>query len=313
MAIKKTLRRYGDVAPTVIILGIMLALNISLQKNFFAPGNLQVIARQSSAYILISMAQTLVMLLGGINMGLGALVSLASCLFAVSLSGGAGDALVILLVLMACAALSALSGMVVYKFRLSPIVVSLAFSFLWGGMALKIMPVPGGYMPPRLTNLMTGLLGGILPAPVLIIAFFCLIWQLIRTSSLGMMIYAVGNNREGAFMSGLNVRRAYLVCYALSGVLTGVAALMLNAITTSGDPTIGGPLTINAVTAAVLGGVSLAGGKGKMVGSVLGALVVSMLVIVLFYLKVSGNFTYIVEGAILIAAVSANQLRKGAA
>ncbi len=295
----------------MIILGLMLLINISLQKNFFAVSNLQVLARQSSAYILISMAQTLVMLLGGINMGLGALVSLASCLFASNLTGGAGDALVIVWVLAACAGLNALCGMVVYKFKLSPIVVSLAFSFLWGGMALKIMPVPGGAMPAYLTKIMTGMAWGVVPAPILIIAFFCLVWQIMRRSSMGVLIYAVGNNRDGAFMSGLNVRRAYLACYALSGVLIGVAALMLNAITTSGDPTIGNPLTINAVTAAVLGGVSLAGGKGKMIGSVLGGLVVSMLVIVLFYLKVSGNFTYIAEGVILIAAVSANGLRKG--
>ena len=308
---KKYLHKYSDVAPTFVILAVMLALNIALQKNFFSADNLQVVARQSSAYILIAMAQTLVMLLGGINMGLGSLVSLASCLFATQLTGGPWDGLTILGVLAACAALNVLCGLVVYKFKLSPIVVSLAFSFLWAGMALQIMSVPGGYMPPFLTGLLTGMIGGFLPAPVLIIALFCRIWQMIRVSSFGIEIYAVGNNRDGAFSSGLNVRRAFMVCYALSGALIGMAALMLNAITTSGDPTIGDPLTINAVTAAVLGGVSLSGGKGKMIGSIAGGLVVSMLVIVLFYLKVSGNFTYIVEGAILIAAVSSNQLRKG--
>ncbi|GHV80666.1 hypothetical protein AGMMS49944_24570 [Spirochaetia bacterium] len=206
--------------------------------------------------------------------------------------------------------MSAISGMVVYKFKLPGIVVSLAFSFIWSGVALRIMNVPGGYIPNEIVEALTSNLGGFFPVPFLLVIVVVVLWHSVKRSTLGVLIYAVGNNREGAFASGLSVLKAYLFCYGFSGFIIGLAGLMLCAITTSGDPTIGAPLTINSVTAAVLGGIAFSGGKGKIIGSVFGGMVVGMLVNVLFYLRVPGHYTYVVEGVILIFAVAANVVRE---
>jgi len=307
---KKMLKKHGDILPIILILISMFLITMTLQSNFWSVSNFQVLARQLAPYVFIAMAQTMVLLLGGMDMALGSLVSFANVMFASTLGHGALDLITILGILALCMVMSAISGLVVYWFKLPAIVVSLAFSFIWSGVALRVMSVPGGHIPNTVVGPLTANIGGVLPAPLLLIVLFIAFWYLVKRTSMGVLIYAVGNNREGAFTSGLPVLKAYLFSYCFSGLMIGMAALLLSAITTSGDPNIGGPLTINSVTAAVLGGVAFSGGKGKMIGSVVGGMVVGMLVNVLFYLRVPGHYTYVVEGGILIFAVAANLIRE---
>ena len=164
-------------------------------------------------------------------------------------------------------------------------------------------------MPPEIAMWLTGNLGFV-PVSAIIISIAIAVWAYIRKSSLGVLLFAVGYNKEAARKSGLPMHKAYFAAYFLSGVMSALAGLMLSAITMSGDPTIGVPMTIISVTAAVLGGLSFSGGQGKIAGAVAGAIVVGMLVNVLFYLKITGFYTYVVQGVILIIAVAVNSRRK---
>lgn len=306
----KSLGKFKDIAPIFIILIVMLVINSVLQKNFFSYSNFELLARQMAPYILVAIAQTVMMILGGLNMALGATLSFASAMFAVSLdqSNMALNLFALLGVLCMFMALSGTTGLVINAFKLPAVVVSFAFSYVWKGLALMVLPKPGGYIVQPITSFLTGSVGFI-PVPLLVVAAACVIWDLIRRSSWGMLIFATGENAAGAYASGMPVWKAYLIGYAFSGLMIALAALMLCAITTSGDPTIGEPYTVRAVTAAVMGGVSFAGGRGKVTGAVIGGIVVGMLVNVIFYLKISGYFQYICEGAILILSVAFNYIQ----
>jgi ribose transport system permease protein len=304
------IKRHGDILPIIVILFIMFLITMLLQRNFWKISNFQNLSRQLSPYIFIAIAQAMVLLLGGLDMALGSLVSFSTVIFASTLGKGAADIVIIIAILILCMAMSVFSGMIVYKFKLPAIVVSLAFSFIWSGVALRIMNVPGGHVPEEIVGVLTANISGFFPMPFLLVIITVALWYSAKRSSMGILIYAVGNSREGAFASGLSVFRAYLFCYCFSGFMIGLAGLMLCAITTSGDPTIGAPLTINSVTAAVLGGMTFSGGQGKVIGSVIGGMVVGMLVNVLFYLRIPGHYIYVVEGVILISAVAMNIIRK---
>ena len=308
----KGIKRNQDIMFIYIILTVMIVILIFTQKNFLSLGNLGVLAKQLSPLVFAGMAQMLIMLLGGMDFSVGAMISLATCIMATRMSEENSlfvNILVILMTLVICAALSGCTGLVVSKFKLPAVIVTLATSYIWEGLALVFLPVPGGYFPHDIAEAFIST-RFIIPIPVIITAAVILIWSFVRKSSLGRMIYAVGNNMDGAYSSGLSVIKIHFITYAMSGFLSGLSGLMLCAMTTSGDPTIGSEYTMYAVTAAVLGGVSFGGGSGKVAGTVAGAIFVGMLVNVMFFLKITGFASYIVQGVVLVLAVAVNYIRE---
>ncbi len=308
--IKKIAKKYQDLIPIYVVMLIMICLNAFSQQNFFSGATLTRLVKQLSPYVFISMAQMCVMIIGGMDFGLGALVSLSTCLFATNLLHGlAGNIFAIVVIIVFCGAIDALIGLTISKFNLPTIVVTLATSFVFQGLALYVLPTAGGEIPSNIAYTLVSTAAGI-PVPLILMAAFLGIWYIVRRSSAGLLIFAVGDNKKAAFSSGLNVHKAYAISFFLSGVFAAMSGLMLSAITMSGDPTIASDMTINSVTAAVLGGVTFSGGRGKMSGAVAGAVVVGMLVNVLFYLNITGFYTYVVQGAILLLAVAMNNRRK---
>jgi len=298
-----------DLVPIYSILLVMIFIMAFIQPNFFSVGNFSSLFTQLSPYIFIAIAQSLIMIIGGMDFSVGAMVSLSTCIFATSLHHGAWNPPLIVVIVLICGALSALTGLLISWFKLPSIIVTLATSFALSGIALLFLPTPGGLMPPDIALWLTGNLGFI-PVSAILIAATVAIWAYIRKSSLGLLLFAVGYNKDAARKSGLSLHKAYFAAYFMSGVMSAMAGLMLSSITMSGDPTIGIPMTIISVTAAVLGGLSFNGGQGKIAGAVAGAIVVGMLVNLLFYLKITGFYTYVVQGAILIIAVAVNSRRK---
>ena len=268
-------------------------------------------------FALATMGQACVVLAGGIDLAVGNEIALFNVIAATFMAHASfGDALLIsLLVLVLGFALGALTGMIVNVTGVPDIIVTLATSFVWAGVALLIMPTAGsGGAPSTFGTLFTGeladlwpwtgALGAVIPAGLLALAFAVVaIWLPFRRSRARLALYALGSNRTAAFLSGVNVRRTRLLAHGLAGRFAALGGLALTGTTGSGDPTVGISYTLNSVAAVVLGGVSLAGGRGGMAGPIAAAFALYGLLILLQFLGISVDYQYVVQGASLIIII----------
>jgi ribose transport system permease protein len=253
-----------------------------------------------------AMAQAAVVLAGGIDLSVGSIMSLMNVLSAqLMVNADLKGALLISLALMVVgAAIGALTGLLVTLTRVPDIIVTLATSFFWAGVALQIMPTPGGGSPADFGNLFTGELGSDIPAGLLVVlAVVAVIWLPFRRSRWGLALYAIGSNRTAAFLSGVSVARTRLVAYALGGVFATLGGLVLTANTANGSPVSGSLYTLNSVAAIVLGGVALTGGRGGMLGPLAAAFILTLANIILTFLGVDPNYGQVIQGTIIVLVV----------
>jgi ribose transport system permease protein len=297
-----------DLAPILLIAVAVVAISEALEPAFLSSGNLAEVLVEVAPYVFVAIAQTLVMLLAGLDLSVGSLMSLGTTLFATHARAGLVDVPIIAAVVLVCGAASALTGLVIGAMRLPALIVTLATSFIWGGLALSVLPVAGGNVPASTANWFTGSSGPIPNVAIWLVAAF-VVWAYLRRTRSGLHIYAVGANRAVARASGLSPLPVYVFTYGLSGCFVGLAAVVISAQTVSGDPTIGTPFTLASFAAAVLGGVSFFGGRGKVTGAVGGGVVMGMLVYLLLYLGISSSYAEVAEGLLLVLAVSIGIVR----
>jgi ribose transport system permease protein len=254
---------------------------------------------------MVAAAQTIVMLTGGIDLSVGPMVSLGSVVAASTMEGPLG----IFGGLVAMLALGGSVGLVVGAFvaigRYPAIIVTLALSFVLRGVALLIMPRPGGFVPPSLSDF----LAGVHPTAAVLVVLLVIVWKLYQATPLGVGLIASGDNAEGAYRSGVSVTAARMCAYIVSGVLQALTGLYMAAKTGSGDPLIGEPMTLAAISAAVLGGVGFLGGQGTMRGALAGSLLMSILISVMFFLRLPLVAQYIVQGLIIVVTVALPLIR----
>ena len=300
-------KRNSGVGGVALVTLVALIVYAILFPGLLKPSG---IAQLSQAWFLLaaaSMGQALVMLTGGVDLATGALVSLGSVLAATLLAPEAFGTVGGLVAVLAIGALiGATTGAVVTLVGLPPIVVTLATSFVWTGAALLILPTPGGVVPAALSDSFAG--GQ--PTVLLVILALVILWKLFLHTSTGLGIYAAGGNTLGAFRSGVPVTRVRIVAYALAGALAVLSGVAIAVQTGSGDPTIGAPYTLNSITAAVLGGVAFTGGVGTLRGTLIGALLLTVLINVMFFMGLPPFYQYVVQGLIILGAVSLPLLRR---
>jgi ribose transport system permease protein len=256
---------------------------------------------------VVALAQTLVMLMGGIDLAIGATVSLG-CVLAATMVGQTvfGATVGIAGVVAIGAAIGAVTGSIVALLRLPAIIVTLAGSFLIGGFALLVMPKPGGSMPGWLSDA----LAGDRPTALAMLVVLLVGWRVLQATPLGHAISAAGDNPQGAFRSGVPVAAARIAAYAISGGLASFAGVYVAAQTGAGDPVIGTPLTLDSITAAVLGGVGFLGGQGTFRGAVAGSLLLATLINVMFFMGFPPVAQYVAKGLIIVAAMAARLWRE---
>jgi ribose transport system permease protein len=205
--------------------------------------------------------------------------------------------------------LGAVNGGLVVITRVPDIVVTLAMSFVWAGCALLVLKTPGGASASWLKELVTGSLGSewVPKVAVVLIVVVAVIWIPIRRSRLGLSIYAIGSNRLAAFRSGVSVGRTKVMAYMLTGLFSALAGLSLTASTGIGTP-VPGPYTLLSVAAVVLGGVSLAGGRGGVFGPIVAVVILQLLRTDMTFLNVNTNLATVAQGLILIGVVMIGSL-----
>jgi ribose transport system permease protein len=254
-----------------------------------------------------AMGQAVVVISGGIDLSIGAQMALTNCIAAKLMQGhGMGTALAIcVVVLVVGLAIGGLTGAAVVASGVPDIVVTLATSFVWSGAALLVLKTPGGGSPTDFQNLTT--LAGIwewFPNGLVILAVALLaVWVPLRRTPAGLAIYAVGSDREAAYLSGVRVGATRILAYALGGLFAAAGGLALTSTTGIGSPLSGDLYTLNSVAAIVLGGVALVGGKGGLLGPVVAAFVVTIVVAILVFWGVDSNYGQVIQGGLMVLVV----------
>ena len=302
-------RHRGLVAIALIFALSILSLSAlsPYRLNYFDFNSL---ANGGATLALAAIGQTLIVISGGFDLSAGATISLVNATVA-SLPQDtlAAQVLAVLAGLAAGAAVGAFNGFFVAYFRLQSIVVTLSTMFLVRGLTLLILPDPGGHVAPGLTALLSGsAIASVLPSSVLLVLAGLAIWLVIKNRPFGTALYAVGSDPEAARSAGLSVARTKFWAFTLGGLFYGAAGIFISAQTGSADPLVGDPLLLQTFTAVVLGGTTLAGGRGGAVGSVIGAYTLMIMVNILLALDVSAYYSTVAEGFVLIAAALAGAL-----
>jgi ribose transport system permease protein len=303
-------RRNGWTLSLLGFLAVLLVFTKLINPSYAASG-VQGLAISVLPLALAAVAQAIVVISGGIDLSIGSIMALTSVIAAV-LMKGQPDAFtvgVLGVVLLLGLLLGAVNGSLVVLTRVPDIVVTLAMSFVWAGCSLLVLSAPGGLAAKWLRDLVLGSLGSpwIPKAAVVLIVVVALIWIPVRRSRFGLSLYAIGSDRLAAFRSGVPVGRTRILAYMLMGLFAALAGLSLIASTGIGTPVPGG-YTLASVAAVVLGGVSLAGGRGGVFGPIVGVVILQILQIDMIFLGFDPNLAVVAQGAILIGVVMVGSL-----
>jgi ribose transport system permease protein len=293
-------RRNRGLPGLYVIVAALVVIYIILFPGIISVDGFSKFTQNWFPLALVTIAQALLMLNGGISLSIGPLVSLGAVIAATTMGGPLGTPGGIVAVAAVGLAAGGLMGAIVAYLRLPAIIVTLASSFIIGGIALIILPRPGGAIPEWFSDL----LAGNMPTAFFLLVVVLIAWKLFLLTSTGLGIYAAGDNPVGAYRSGVSVDRVRLTAFALSGLLTAMAGLFVAAQTGSGDPVIGTPFTLNSIAGAVLGGVGFLGGKGTMRGAVCGSLILSLMINVMFFMGFPPVAQYVAQGLIIVGAVA---------
>jgi ribose transport system permease protein len=286
-----------------VILVLLYVTMILLAPKLFNFAWLGLKTNDAMTLILVSMGQTIVMLAGGIDLSVGGVICVTNSIAALYMQNTTGGMLLMSVAMLALgAAIGLLNGIAITRTQLQPFIVTLASWSVWGGVAIWILPIDGGTPPKGFINALLARPAGISLSIILIVVFI-LAWFVFKRTRLGSSIYAVGSSEKAAHLNGINVNRTKLVVYGLSGLLAAAAGLYRTAQLASGSPLAGNSFIMTSIVAAVIGGTSLAGGRGGLVGSMLGAIILRLITDVLVFLGVSTYWSTLCQGLLLILAV----------
>ena len=278
---------------------LLLALLALAVPNFLAPQNLANVSGQITALLIVSLGQLLVALVAGIDLSVGSVMSLASCLVATQTDPLWGISLALALGLVVGIA----NGLGVAVAGIHPLIMTLATTTFLQGLAYLLLPIPGGEVAPSLRQLATGNLWG-LPQPLLWCAgCAALVYTVLHRTRLGLHLFAVGAQARSAHLNGVRVVAVVVAAYVGCSLLAVVAGIYLAARVASGDPTLGASFGLESVTAVALGGVQLTGGVGSILGVVTGALSLGLITNGINLFGISPFLRGALTGVLLLAAV----------
>jgi ribose transport system permease protein len=311
--LRRFARRNAWVIGLWLLLGALFLFTKAIQPSY-GPAGFAILAVAALPYAFATAGQVMAIIPGGVDLSLAAMMALTSVSAAVLMEGRGDEwgVIAVVAILLLGLVLGTVNGIAVVLTRVPDIVVTLAFYFIWEGAALLVLDSPGGSTVGWLREIVTGTVGapflptaltGWVPkALVLVVVALGVVWIGLRRSRLGLWMYAVGSDRQAAFRSGVPVQRAKVASYALAGLFAAMGGLTLTMITGNATP-LQGPYLLASVAAAVLGGVSLAGGRGGLVGPIVAVFILRLARQDLTLMSVDPNVAQIVEGLIMVSVV----------
>ncbi|HDZ9143676.1 TPA: ribose ABC transporter permease [Vibrio cholerae] len=313
---KKLLSKEWLIEQKSLIALLFLVVVVSfLNPNFFTVDNLLNILRQTSVNAIIAVGMTLVILTAGIDLSVGSVLALCGAFAATLVAMEVPVLVAVPTALLAGAALGAISGIIIAKGKVQAFIATLVTMTLLRGVTMVYTdgrPISTGFIDTADTFAWfgTGYALGI-PVPVwLMVVVFAGAWYLLNHTRFGRYVYAVGGNESATRLSGINVDRVKIGVYAICGLLAALAGIIVTSRLSSAQPTAGMGYELDAIAAVVLGGTSLMGGKGRIMGTLIGALIIGFLNNALNLLDVSSYYQMIAKAVVILLAVLVDNKNK---
>lgn len=302
--------RYTSFYPLVGLIVVSIVM-ICASNSFLSYGNITNILRQVSINALIAVGMTFVILTGGIDLSVGAVMALSGTIAAGLMAAGMNGVLALLLCLVVGCGFGLANGAFVAFAGMPPIIVTLATMGIARGLGLIYT---GGYpisgLPAWVNWFGEGRMLGIQTPIVIMILVYIVGWVLLERTPFGRYVYAIGGNETATRLSGVRVARSKLLIYGLSGLTAAIAAVVLTGRLMSGQPNAGQGFELDAIAAVVLGGTSISGGRGSLIGTLLGALLLGVLNNGLNMVGVNPYVQTVVKGVIILLAIYIGRERR---
>jgi ribose transport system permease protein len=290
------------------LLILSVVINFIFQPNMFARDTLNSNLRIFLPLIILAAGQAIVILGGGIDISVGGIASIVNTLLAtrVGLEGSPGQMWQYVFISLAVGLLAgAINGFFISYLRLQPIITTYATSFLYGGVALLILPNPGGGIPGSIAALYRNSTPLNLPLALYVIAGLLLIWLYLSSTRYGKFLLAVGGKADAAYETAVPVTRVQFSTYVFSGLMAALSGIAITMLSGSGNADIGTPLTLNSITAVVIGGNALSGGVGGVAGPVMGAITLGIIQNIISFADINTWWETFVRATIIVVALAA--------
>lgn len=287
-----------------LVIIILIALFGSLNKDFFGFNNIMNIIRQTSIIAVVAIGMTFVMIGGGIDLSVGSNIAFGGAVGAILITQTGSTILGILGSLISCTAIGLLNGIAIGRFGITPLIMTLGTMALARGITLVLLQAVSIIVKDNLFNwLGQGQFGPVPVVVIFLIIVYVLFHFILSKNSFGLRVYAIGGNKLAAKASGVNTKNIIMYTYMLTGLLVGFGSIITVGRLLSAQPWSGLSLEFDVITAVIIGGTSLKGGEGNMVGTLFGAVVVGVLANGMSFLAISPFYQYIFRGLIILTVV----------
>ncbi|KRF09781.1 ribose ABC transporter permease [Paenibacillus sp. Soil787] len=290
----------GSLLGLVLIVVILSVVN----GDFLTVGNIFNVLRQISINALIAFGMTFVILTGGIDLSVGSILALSSAFTAGLMASGMNTWLAVGIGLIGGLVMGAINGLLITKGKVAPFIATLATMTVFRGLTLVYTqgrPITG--FKEDFALLGKGYFLQI-PMPIIwMVIAFAVLYIILKHTTFGRRVYALGSNEEATWLSGINTSKVKILVYSISGLLASISGIILTSRLNSAQPTAGGAFELDAIAAVVLGGTSLSGGRGWIVGTLIGAMIIGVLDNGLNLLNVSSFYQQVVKGVVILIAV----------
>ncbi|MEW5869888.1 MAG: ABC transporter permease [Chloroflexota bacterium] len=291
----------------LVLLGLAILINLILQPNMFARDTLNSNMRVFLPIILLTAGQAVVILGGGIDISVGAIVSIVNTILATRVGlEGTPEAMwqYVAVSLLAGVLAGAINGFFIAHLRLQPIITTYATSFLYAGLALFILPNPGGGIPASIAEFYRTTMPLGLPLAFYVIGVVLLAWLYLRSTRYGNFLFAVGGKAQAAYETAVPVVWVQFSTYVISGLMAAFSGIAITMLSGSGNAEIGASMTLNSITGVVIGGTALSGGIGGVAGPVMGAITLGLIQNIISFAHIDTWWETLAKATIIVVALA---------
>jgi ribose transport system permease protein len=304
-------KKYAFGMPLILFL-LSTGLFLSLQNNVFEPGTISRLMNSNFRtwlpVLLLTVGQGLVLIGGGLDLSNGAIVSVGNVILALTVTTADEpwhNIAMVLAVIGFGLAAGFLNGILTVSLGLQPVIVTFATSYIYAGLALLLLPTPGGAIPREYTSVYRTTQYFGIPITVLILILVLMVWGFFRNRKFGRFLYAVGGNAKAAYTTGVPVNRIKILTYVLSGLLASFGAISYSLLTGSGLSGSGADMMLPSITGAIIGGVSFSGGSGSLIGAVFGGIVLGNIRRIISIANIDSWAVTLVNALVIVVALAA--------
>lgn len=304
--------KYMNIILVYVFLIIFILTIGILNRHFFTARNVSNLTFTGFPLIMVAFGQTLVIMTKGVDVSLGAIVSLTNCICVVLMrpNDRYGWVLGVVVAIMVGAACGLVNGILIAHFRLAAMIVTIAMFTVYTGLALAVLPMPGGTVHSAFANAMRMKFGDIAGITFFIILVLIIMRIITNRTPFGKRLRAVGGNETASYATGIKTERTKIMAYVIAGILSSFGGIFLSGYMYSGDPTIGNNYALRAVASSIIGGAAFSGAVGDMLGTVAGVIILTLITNMLNLFGISSYYQFLVQGIIIIAALALGSLRK---